>query len=124
MNDITILHNPRCSKSRQALQLLQNNNLQPKVVEYLKHPPSVEQLNNILSMLGMDDPRQLMRKNEPEYQALNNDSDNISYNELLRVMHQTPKLIERPIIINGPLSDTLSKATIGRPPENALSILC
>lgn len=124
MNDITILHNPRCSKSRQTLQLLLDNDLQPKIIEYLKNPPSEEQLSNILHMLGMDDPRQLMRKNEPEYRTLNLDGDKISPNELLRVLHLTPKLIERPIIINGPLDSLHSKATIGRPPENALSILC
>jgi arsenate reductase len=124
MNDFTILHNPRCSKSRQTLQLLQDNNVQPKVVEYLKTPPSIAQLGNILSMLAMTDPRQLMRKSEPEYKVLNIASASISVDELIRHMHLTPKLIERPIVIKGSLSDVHSTAVIGRPPENVLSLLC
>lgn len=124
MNDVTILHNPRCSKSRQTLQLLQDNDVQPKVVEYLKTPPSIAELGNILHMLGMTDPRQLMRKGESEYKALNIDNTDITVNELIRLMHQTPKLIERPIVIKGPLRDVDSLAVIGRPPENALNLLC
>jgi arsenate reductase len=123
MNDFTILHNPRCSKSRQTLQLLQENNIQPKVVEYLKTPPSIAQLGNILTMLAITDPQQLMRKSEPEYKALNIDSASMSVDELIRLMHLTPKLIERPIVIRGSLNDVHSKAVIGRPPQNALNLL-
>ncbi|MFQ3236647.1 MAG: arsenate reductase [Paraglaciecola sp.] len=123
MNELTILHNPRCSKSRQTLQLLQDNNVNPKVIEYLKTPPSIAQLGNILRMLGMTDPRQLMRKSDPQYKELNIDSTAISFDELVRLMHLTPKLIERPIVIQGSLSDVLSKAVIGRPPQNALNLL-
>ena len=74
-------------------------------------------------MLSMSDPRSLMRKKEPEYKALNIDSDNISPDELLTVMHASPKLIERPIVIKGPLNDRDSLAAIGRPPENVLKLL-
>lgn len=123
MSKLTILHNPRCSKSRQTLQLLIDNGQQPKVIEYLKNPPRVEELQAILLMLGMSDPRSLMRKKEPEYKALNIDSDNISPDELLTVMHVTPKLIERPIVIKGALDDRESLAAIGRPPENVLKLL-
>ena len=123
MSKLTILHNPRCSKSRQTLQLLLDNGQQPNVIEYLKTPPSVEELQAILLMLSMSDPRSLMRKKEAEYKALNIDSDNISPDELLTVMHASPKLIERPIVIKGPLNDRDSLAAIGRPPENVLKLL-
>jgi len=116
MTQITIFHNPRCSKSRQTLQLLQENSAQITIVEYLKQPPSVQQLELILSLLNLT-PRQLMRTKEAEYKALGLDNENLSTSELILAMTTTPKLIERPIVLaNG-------KAAIGRPPEQVLEIL-
>ncbi|MEH6712396.1 arsenate reductase (glutaredoxin) [Paraglaciecola polaris] len=123
MSQLTILHNPRCSKSRETLQLLHDNHQQPTVIEYLKNPPSEQELQAILLMLGMADPRSLMRKKEAEYKALNIDNDNISPDELIKVMRLTPKLIERPIVIKGSLDNADSLAVIGRPPENVLKLL-
>ena len=113
---VTIYHNPRCSKSRQTLQLLQDQGIEPKVIEYLKAPPSAEQLENILQMLDMD-PRDLMRKNEAEYKQTGMDDESLNRQALIDGMVATPKLIERPVVLaNG-------KAAIGRPPESVLKIL-
>ncbi len=114
---ITLYHNPRCSKSRQTLQLLEERGIQPTVIRYLDQPPSVEELEGLLSKLGLDDPRQLMRKKETEYKALGLDDPALPRQKLLEAMHQHPKLIERPIVVHG------EKARIGRPPENVLDIL-
>ncbi len=111
-----ILHNPRCSKSRQTLQLLNEKNIEAEVSEYLKTPPSREQLIEILDMLGLE-PRQLMRTKEPEYKEQGLDDENLSRDQLLDAMLNTPKLIERPIVIHN------GKAAIGRPPEKILDIL-
>jgi len=113
---VVIFHNPRCSKSRQTLQLLQENGVEPEVVEYLKTPPSKARLKQILKMLGLK-PRQLMRRNEAEYKELGLADESLSLEQLTDAMLATPKLIERPIVING------DKAVIGRPPENVLDIL-
>ncbi|MFO7592778.1 MAG: arsenate reductase (glutaredoxin) [Pseudomonadota bacterium] len=111
----TLFHNPRCSKSRQTLQLLGEHNIDPEVVEYLKTPPSREQLTEILDMLGLE-PRQLMRSKEPEFKELGLDNENLSREQLIEAMIATPKLIERPIVIHD------GKAVIGRPPEKVLDI--
>jgi arsenate reductase len=111
-----IYHNPRCSKSRQTLQLLEERHLEPEVVEYLKTPPSKEELAQILAMLGLE-PRQLMRSKEAEYKELGLDDLSLSRDQLLEAMVANPKLIERPIVINN------GKAAIGRPPETVLDIL-
>lgn len=111
-----IYHNPRCSKSRQTLQLLQEHHVEADVIEYLKTPPSREELENILAMLGLE-PRDLMRKKEDEYKALGLDAADLSRDALLDAMLQHPKLIERPIVIRD------GKAAIGRPPEKVLEIL-
>lgn len=113
---VTIYHNPRCSKSRQTLQLLQEKGVEPEVVEYLQSPPSQDELKDILAKLGMQ-PRDLMRKKEDEYKALNLANDSLSNDELVAAMVENPKLIERPIVIAG------GKVAIGRPPENVLAIL-
>ena len=113
---VTIFHNPRCSKSRQTLQILVDKSVEPSVVEYLKTPPSVEELQSILSLLNMS-PRELMRKNESIYKEKGLDSETLSDIELITAMTTDPILIERPIVLaNG-------KARIGRPPENVLDIL-
>ncbi|MFO7603774.1 MAG: arsenate reductase (glutaredoxin) [Gammaproteobacteria bacterium] len=111
-----IYHNPRCSKSRQTLQLLEEQNVDIDVIEYLQNPPDVATLENILIQLGIE-PRQLMRHKEPEYQALGLDNPTLDRAALLEAMVRTPKLIERPIVI------TDKGIAIGRPPENILKVL-
>ena len=113
---VTIYHNPRCSKSRQTLELLRSRGLEPDIVEYLKTPPGKSELSGILALLGMG-PRELMRKKEAEYKANGLDGGGLSDDQLLDAMIEYPVLIERPIVLaNG-------KAAIGRPPENVLEIL-
>lgn len=116
MDDLVIYHNPRCSKSRQALALLTERGVAPKVVEYLKTPPPAAELKRILRALGMK-PRQLMRTQEPEYKALGLDDPSLSDDALVEAMVKTPKLIERPIVTRG------AKVALGRPPENVLAVL-
>ncbi len=113
---VVIFNNPRCSKSRQTLQLLQENGVEPEVVEYLKTPPSKARLEQILKILGLT-PRQLMRNKESEYKEQGLADESLTQAQLIDAMLATPKLIERPIVING------DKAAIGRPPENVLEIL-
>ena len=113
---VVIFHNPRCSKSRQTLQLLQDNGVEPEVVEYLKNPPSKTRLKQILKMLGLE-PRQLMRTKESEYKEQGLADETLTQDQLVEAMLATPKLIERPIVVNG------DKAAIGRPPEDVLEIL-
>ena len=113
---VKIYHNPRCGKSRQTLQLLQQRGIEPEIIEYLKRPPSAEELNDILQKLGME-PRDLMRKNEAEYKASSLDDQTLDRQALIDGMVNHPILIERPIVVaNG-------KAAIGRPPEAVLPIL-
>ena len=112
----TIYHNPRCSKSRQTLALLQDNQIETDVVEYLKTPPSRETLVAILDMLGLE-PRDLMRRKEPEYQELGLADESLERDQLIDAMLEHPKLIERPIVIKD------GKAVIGRPPEKVLEII-
>ena len=111
-----IYHNPRCSKSRLTLQLLQEQNNKPEIIEYLKTPPSIQQLKEILDLLGLE-PRELMRRNETVYAELGLDDSSLNTTTLLQAMIEHPILIERPIVINN------GKAVIGRPPENVLDIL-
>ncbi|MES9817957.1 MAG: arsenate reductase (glutaredoxin) [Candidatus Thiodiazotropha sp.] len=113
---VEIYHNPRCSKSRQTLQLLQDQGIDPDVVEYLKTPPDKATLGRILDMLGLE-PRELMRTKEKEYKALQLDDPSLSRDQLIDAMIANPKLIERPIVIQN------GKAAIGRPPEKVLDIL-
>lgn len=112
----TIYHNPRCSKSRQTLELLRSHGIEPVVVEYLKTPPNCEQLTSLLSMLNLR-PRQLLRKGETDYKALGLDDPAVSDEVLVRAMSEHPVLIERPIVVVG------SSAVLGRPPENVLELL-
>jgi arsenate reductase len=113
---VKIYHNPRCGKSRQTLQLLQEQGIEPEVIEYLKTPPSVQELDDILQKLGME-PRELMRKKETEYKAGGLDDAALDRQALIQAMVNNPILIERPIVIAG------GKAAIGRPPEAVLAIL-
>lgn len=116
MNELFIYHNPRCSKSRQTLALLEQHNVKFKVVDYLKTPPSVASLSEIIGQLGIS-ARQLLRKGEAEYKALNLADESLSEQQLIQVMCDHPKLIERPIVVHN------GKAKIGRPPEAVLEIL-
>ncbi|MGY5450087.1 arsenate reductase (glutaredoxin) [Agarivorans sp. MS3-6] len=116
MANVSILHNPRCSKSRQTLQLLQDKGIEPEVVLYLNTPPSETEISNILAMLQLE-PRQLMRTKEDIYKELNLADSALSSEQLIAAMHANPKLIERPIVINQ------GQARIGRPPEQVLEIV-
>ncbi len=116
MSDIQIYHNPRCSKSRQTLALLEENGIQPTIIEYLKVPPDEKELHTILKQLNMN-ARDLLRKGEAIYNELDLSDKSLSEQELISAMCKYPKLIERPIVIHN------GKAKIGRPPEAVLEIL-
>ena len=113
---VTIYHNPRCSKSRQTLQLIRDKGIEPEIVEYLKQPLNAAQIEKLLTMLDMQ-PRDLMRKKEEEYSALDLGDSKLSAGALIKAMAEHPVLIERPIVVAG------NKAVLGRPPEQALKIL-
>jgi len=116
MTDLTLYHNPRCSKSRGALELLEAHGLAPRVVRYLETPPSASELHGLLAKLGLS-ARQLLRNGEDEYQALNLADTSLNEEQLIAAMVAHPKLIERPILVVG------DKAVIGRPPEKVLELL-
>ena len=116
MTDLTLYHNPRCSKSRGALELLQAQGLTPNVVRYLETPLNAAQLSDLLAKLKIS-ARQLLRTGEEEYTTLNLADSNLSDAQLIDAMAAHPKLIERPILVVGNL------AVIGRPPEKVLEIL-
>ena len=111
-----IYHNPRCSKSRQTLELLNNKGVETEVIEYLNTPPDAADLNRILTGLNME-PRELMRKGQDEYKTLNLADDSLSREDLIKAMIENPILIERPIVI------TEKGIAIGRPIENVEKIL-
>lgn len=113
---ITIFHNPRCSKSRATLALLQEQGIEPEIRLYLENPPSTAELGEILALLDRN-PRELMRKGEAEYKEQGLADTSLDDSTLVAAMVTTPKLIERPIVLaNG-------KAAVGRPPESVLDIL-
>ena len=111
---LTIYHNPRCTKSRQTLALLESRGLKPKIVEYLKHPPSPAELQKILMMLGLP-AAAIVRKAEAKDAGI--DPKAMGEKELIAAMAKNPAVIERPIVVAG------AKAALGRPPENVLKIL-
>ena len=113
---VTIYHNPRCSKSRETLKLLQAKQVSLDIIEYLKTPPDAKTLSSILDKLGME-PRDLMRKKEPPYKAKKLADPTLSRKALIDAMVADPVLIERPIVLSG------AKAALGRPPESVLKIL-
>jgi len=117
-----IYHNPRCSKSRQTLQLLKDNGVEPEIIEYLKTPPSEAELKAVLKALDMS-PRDLMRKGEAEYKENNLADKALSDNELIATMLKHPKLIERPIVISQDAAAQNNKYALGRPPESVLEII-
>jgi len=113
---VKIYHNPRCSKSRQTLELLSEKNLQPEIIKYLETPPNADELSDLLNLLKLQ-PRQLMRTHEKEYRAAGADHSELTRDQLINIMINNPKLIERPIVIaNG-------KAAIGRPIQQVIDIL-
>ncbi|MGI0117012.1 arsenate reductase (glutaredoxin) [Zooshikella sp. RANM57] len=116
MSELVIYHNPRCSKSRATLALIEEQGYTPKIVEYLKTPPSVVELRDILKKLGIQ-PRDILRIKEDEYKSLNLADQNLSDDAILSAITEHPKLLERPIVV------TEAQAVIGRPPENVLPLL-
>ena len=116
MNKFVLWHNPRCSKSREALELLRSHGIEPVVLEYLKHPPHCAEIERIATAL--DGPvKSMMRSNEPEFKTLGLDAPGVSNAALYAAMAGYPRLIQRPILV------CEDKAVIGRPPERVLELL-
>ncbi len=116
MTDIQIYHNPRCSKSRQTLALIEEKGISPDIVLYLENTPDAATLKELLAKLGIS-ARELLRKGEQDYKDNNLKNPELSDDELIAAMTKYPKLIERPIVVKG------DKAVLGRPPENVLELL-
>ena len=116
MSVYKIFHNPRCSKSRQALQLLKDNNCKIEIINYLEIDLEVSLIKDILKKLALK-PRDILRKGEQEYKDNKLKKDNLSEEDLINYMIKCPKLIERPIVVKG------DKAVIGRAPENVLELI-
>ena len=114
--DVTIYHNPRCSKSRATLAMLRERGIEPTVIEYLKTPPTEEQLTRILEMLGLEPP-DIIRTDEEEYRRLELGKREVTPAELLVLIHEHPILLQRPIVVAD------GQARVGRPPEAVLDIL-
>ena len=114
---VTIYHNPRCSKSRQTLDLLTQKGIQPDVIKYLEDTPNIETLKTIYQQLGLTSVRDMMRTKEDIYKELNLANESLTDDALFTAMQQNPKLIERPIVVAN------NKARLGRPPEQVLEIL-
>ncbi|MEO9483875.1 MAG: arsenate reductase (glutaredoxin) [Ekhidna sp.] len=112
---MTIYHNPRCSKSRQTLNLIEDKGQTFEIKEYLKDPPSKEELKKIIALLGIK-PEQLIRKGEADFKE-NFKGKNMTDDEWIDAMIAYPKLMERPIVVDG------DRAVLGRPPENVLTLL-
>jgi arsenate reductase len=117
MMTVTLYHHPRCSKSRATLALLEARGVDVDMRLYLEQVPNAKELEHLLSMLGMDDARSLMRQGEEAYKLAQLAQPHLTQTELIAAMVQYPKLIERPIVINQ------GQARIGRPPESVLEIL-
>ena len=113
---VQILHNPRCSKSRQTLALLEENKVTPEIIEYLKTPLNAEEIKALINKLGVS-VRDIIRTKEAEYKENNLNDASLTDEQIIDVLVDVPKLIERPIVVNG------KKAAIGRPPENVLAVL-
>ncbi|WP_067584260.1 arsenate reductase (glutaredoxin) [Endozoicomonas ascidiicola] len=113
---VQIYHNPRCSKSRQTLALLEEQGITPEIILYLETPPNADNIKELLGQLEIS-ARELLRKGEADFKDNNLKDTSLSDEQLIDFMCQFPKLIERPIVVNG------SKAKIGRPPESVLDIL-
>lgn len=116
MSDIILYHNPRCSKSRAALALLEENDISPQIILYLDHPLGREELEGLLVKLGMSI-RDILRKGEAEYKQYQLGDNSISDDIVFEIVAEHPRLMERPIIVRG------ERALIGRPPERVLELL-
>jgi len=116
MSDVIIYHNPRCSKSRQTLALLEEKGIEPQIVKYLDDTPSADDLKAVIAKLGIG-ARDLLRKKEAEYKEAGLDDASLNDDQVVAKMVEFPRLIERPIVIKG------DAARIGRPPESVLEIL-
>ena len=116
MSNFIIYHNPRCSKSRQTLALLNEKGYEPKIFLYLEEELTTEDLKEVLQKLNME-PRDLLRKGEEEYRKNNLSDDRLNNEDLIKFMIKHPKLIERPIVVKE------NKAILGRPPENVLKLI-
>ena len=116
MPAVTIYHNPRCSKSRQTLALLEEHGITPQVVLYLDSPPDEKTIRNLLGKLNFTSAHDLVRTSEADYKAAGLSRD-ASSDDIIRAMVRAPKLIERPIVVKG------RKAVLGRPPENVLDLI-
>lgn len=111
---VKIFHNPRCSKSRQALQLLQSEGIKFEIIEYLKNPLTKDELKNVVDKLEIS-PEDLLRKNEADFKS-NFKGKELSGDQVIQAMIDYPKLMERPIVVNG------NKAKVGRPPESIMEL--
>ena len=116
MSEVTIYHNPRCSKSRQTLELLKEHGVEANIVLYLDNPPDSQTLKTLLGKLGLT-PRELMRSKEAEVKELGLNAAGTTDSELIDAMVSHPKIIERPIVVRD------DRAVLGRPPENVLALL-
>ncbi len=114
---VTIYYNPRCSKSKATLELLEQNNINANIVEYMKEPPDIETLKHIIKLLGVS-VRDIIRTHEQVYKDAGLDDNDLPEDELIEALSQCPTLLQRPIVI----VDN-QKAALGRPPENILEIL-
>lgn len=116
MDETILYHNPRCSKSRGALELLRERGVEPRLIPYLDTPPSADELARLLALLGLS-PRELMRKGESEYVDLGLGDGSLTDAQLIAAMAEHPRLIERPIFVHR------GRAVVGRPPERVLDLL-
>ena len=117
MSKVTIYHNPRCSKSRQTLQLIEASSFEPEIIKYLEDPPSIDRLDALFTALGKE-PLAVMRTKEKRFSELGlSVKDSRTRREWLELIHENPVLLERPIVVHG------HRVAIGRPPENVLDIL-
>ena len=113
---ITIWHNPRCSKSRQTLELMRKEGVEPVIREYLKEPPSQAEAEKLIDLVG-GDPRDLIRDGEPEFKALGKKKADFGKADIAKAIAAHPVLLQRPVVVAGP------RAAIGRPPEAVLPLL-
>lgn len=113
---LTIYHNPRCSKSRETLALLESKGFAPRIVKYLETPPNADELRTLVAQLGIE-VRDLLRTGEAVYAELGLDDPSRSDEELLAAIVAHPELMQRPIVVSG------DRARIGRPPETVLEII-
>jgi arsenate reductase len=116
VSEVVIYHNPRCGTSRKTLELIRKKGIEPKIIDYLKTPPTEKELDGILKLLGIE-PRELIRTKEAEYKKHKLDHPDLSRAELIAAMVKHPILIQRPIVLSK------GRAALGRPPENVEKIL-